>query len=40
MITKKEINQFGLKNRVKKYCSGSIEDLSIFSNEHFNAVLC
>lgn len=39
-IAKKEINKSGFQDRIKGYYSGSIEDLSMFSDETFNAVLC
>ncbi|MFX1242627.1 MAG: class I SAM-dependent methyltransferase [Promethearchaeota archaeon] len=39
-IAKKEITQAGLEKRVKGDFTSSIEDLSIFSNEMFDAVLC
>lgn len=39
-IAKKQINQSGLKKKVKGYYTSSIEDLSRFSDEYFDAVLC
>ena len=39
-LARRRIRRAGLLRRLKKTIQGSIEDLSIFSNEKFDAVLC
>ena len=39
-IAKRQIRRAGVKHRVKQILEGSIDDLSMFSDEMFDAVLC
>ena len=39
-LARKKIKQAGVFGKVKQFVQGSIEDLSMFSNETFDAVLC
>jgi len=39
-LAERKIRQAGVKRRVKQIVKGSIEDLSMFSDETFDAVLC
>ncbi|MEQ9715171.1 MAG: class I SAM-dependent methyltransferase [Candidatus Asgardarchaeum sp.] len=39
-IAKEQIKKAGVQNKVKQIVEGSIDDLSMFENETFDAVLC
>jgi len=39
-LAKKRIRRAGVLRKVKQFVQGSVEDLSIFPNERFDAVLC
>ena len=39
-LAKKKIRRAGVLRKVKQFVQGSIEDLSMFPNERFDAVLC
>jgi 2-polyprenyl-3-methyl-5-hydroxy-6-metoxy-1,4-benzoquinol methylase len=39
-MAERKIKQAGVRERVKKFVEGSIEDLSVFPDEEFDAVLC
>ena len=39
-LAKKKVRRAGILRKVKQFVQGSIEDLSMFPNERFDAVLC
>lgn len=39
-IAQREVKKAGVDGKVKRFVEGSVEDLSMFSNETFDAVLC
>jgi ubiquinone/menaquinone biosynthesis C-methylase UbiE len=39
-LAERKIKRVGVKRKVKRIVEGSIEDLSMFGNENFDAVLC
>jgi ubiquinone/menaquinone biosynthesis C-methylase UbiE len=39
-MAERKTKQAGVRERVKKFVQGSIEDLSVFADEEFDAVLC